>query len=80
MSHSPRRIDGLEKVTGAAKYAGDIRVPGMLCARILRPPTHGAKLLQLDTTGMNHLSGITLGRLPMASDRVRQAIATLNAS
>jgi isoquinoline 1-oxidoreductase len=50
----------LEKVTGAAKYAADIRVPGMLYARLLRPPTHGATLLQLDTSGVEHLPGITL--------------------
>jgi isoquinoline 1-oxidoreductase len=60
MGASPRRLDGLEKVTGAAKYAADIRVPGMLYARLLRPPTHGATLLQLDTSGVEHLPGITL--------------------
>ncbi|MGO8858168.1 MAG: molybdopterin cofactor-binding domain-containing protein [Steroidobacteraceae bacterium] len=60
MGASPQRLDGLEKVTGAAKYAADIRVPGMLYARLLRPPTHGATLLQLDTSGVEHLPGITL--------------------
>ena len=44
MGGSPRRIDAPEKVTGHAKYAGDIRPAGMLYARILRPPAHGAKL------------------------------------
>jgi len=38
------RRDAVEKVTGKAKYAGDIRLPGMLYASILRPPAHGAKL------------------------------------
>ena len=32
----------------------------MLYARLLRPPTHGATLLQLDTSGIDHLPGITL--------------------
>ena len=41
---SPRRKDALEKVTGKAKYAGDMTLPGMLHARILRPPAHGATL------------------------------------
>jgi nicotinate dehydrogenase subunit B len=49
MGSSPPRFDGVEKVTGAAKYAGDIRLAGMLYARILRPPAHGARLLQADT-------------------------------
>ncbi len=42
MGQSPGRLDATEKVTGTAKYAGDIRLPGMLYASILRPPAHGA--------------------------------------
>jgi len=42
------RRDALEKVTGEAKYAGDIQLPGMVYAKILRPPAHGAKLLDVD--------------------------------
>ena len=47
---SPLRKDGIEKVTGKALYAGDIRLPGMLCAKILRPPAHGARLKQVDVS------------------------------
>lgn len=53
------RLDGREKVTGAAKYAADIRIPGMLYARLLRPPSHGAALLQLDTRAIENRPGIT---------------------
>jgi isoquinoline 1-oxidoreductase len=60
MGASPQRLDGLEKVTGASKYAADIRVPGMLYARILRPTMHGATLVKLDTSGATNLPGITL--------------------
>jgi nicotinate dehydrogenase subunit B len=60
MGGSPKRLDALEKVTGAAKYAADIRVPGMLYARILRPPMHGATLQQLDTSAADKLPGITI--------------------
>jgi nicotinate dehydrogenase subunit B len=49
--------DAVEKVTGGAKYAGDIREPGMLYARILRPPAHGAKLLSVDTSGAKQIDG-----------------------
>jgi isoquinoline 1-oxidoreductase len=52
----PRR-DALKKVTGEAHYAGDLRLPGMLYARILRPPTHGAKLKDLDTSAAEKISG-----------------------
>ena len=60
MGRSPKRLDALEKVTGAAKYTADIRVPGMLYARILRPPMHGATLQQLDTSGAEKLPGIVI--------------------
>ena len=44
MGRSPQRLDAEAKVTGAAEYAADIRLPGLLYARILRPPAHGATL------------------------------------
>ena len=55
----PRR-DALEKVTGAAKYSGDIRLPGMLYAKILRPPAHGAKLIKADTGPAKNTKGIQI--------------------
>ncbi len=60
MGASPKRLDALDKVTGATKYAADIRIPGMLYARILRPPMHGAILQQLDTSGAEKLAGVTI--------------------
>jgi nicotinate dehydrogenase subunit B len=60
MGGSPKRLDAFEKVTGAAKYSADIRIPGMLYARILRPPMHGATLSQLDTSAAEKLPGITI--------------------
>jgi isoquinoline 1-oxidoreductase len=60
MGHSPHRLDGPEKVTGAAKYAADMRVTGMLYARLLQPPAHGATLSMLDTTGIEELPGVVL--------------------
>jgi len=49
--------DSEEKVTGKAVYAGDIREPGMLYAKILRPPAHGARLLRVDTSEAKKVSG-----------------------
>jgi isoquinoline 1-oxidoreductase len=57
MGRSPKRLDGVEKVTGAAKYAADIRLPGMLYARVLRPPQHDATLKRLDTAAAETLRG-----------------------
>ena len=55
----PRR-DAVEKVTGAAKFSGDIRPPGMLYAKILRPPAHGAKLIKADTDRAKNIDGIQI--------------------
>ena len=60
MGASVPRLDGREKVTGAAKYSADIRVPGMVYARLVRPPSHGAALLNLDTGGVENQPGVTL--------------------
>ncbi|HUU38866.1 MAG TPA: molybdopterin cofactor-binding domain-containing protein [Candidatus Desulfaltia sp.] len=51
------RRDAVEKVTGKAKYAGDLREPGMFYARILRPPAHGARLISLDTSSVRTVEG-----------------------
>jgi nicotinate dehydrogenase subunit B len=58
MGTSPKRLDGYEKVTGGAKFAGDIRLPGMLYARILRPPAHGATLTRVDTAAAEAVPGV----------------------
>jgi isoquinoline 1-oxidoreductase len=62
MGTSPRRLDAPEKVSGGAKYAADMRVPGMLYARILRPPAHGSKLSTLDTSAAERMPGVTVVR------------------
>jgi nicotinate dehydrogenase subunit B len=52
------RTDALKKVTGKAKYAGDVRLPGMLYARILRPSAHGATLKSADTSAAKRMQGV----------------------
>jgi nicotinate dehydrogenase subunit B len=52
------RTDSLEKVTGKALFAGDIRLPGMLYARILRPPAHGAKIKSVDTSAAEKIKEV----------------------
>ena len=51
------RLDAREKVTGKAKYTADIRVDGMVFAKILRPPYHGAKVKRLDTSMVDRIEG-----------------------
>lgn len=55
-----RRTDARAKVTGEARFTGDIRLPGMLYARILRPPAHGARLRRLDTTAAQKVEGVLI--------------------
>ncbi len=54
--------DGRDKVTGKAKYAGDIQLPGMLYAKILRPPAHGSKLIDVDLSGAKAMEGLEVIR------------------
>ena len=58
MGRSPKRLDAVAKVTGEALYAADIRLPGLLHARILRPPTHGATLAGVDTSEAAAMDGV----------------------
>jgi nicotinate dehydrogenase subunit B len=60
MGTSPERLDGREKVTGGAKYAGDVRIAGMLRARLLRPPAHGATLKSVDTSAAAAVPGVVV--------------------
>ncbi len=51
------RRDSRDKVTGKAQYAGDLRPPGLLYAKILRPPAHGAKLKSVDAAAAKAVPG-----------------------
>jgi isoquinoline 1-oxidoreductase len=57
----PRR-DASLKVTGKAQFTGDIRLPGMLYAKLLRPPAHGANIVEVDSSAAEKLEGITIIR------------------
>jgi len=62
VGQSMLRSDSLEKVIGKAKYTGDYRLPGMLYARILRPPSHGAKLVSVDYSEAEKMEGVRVVR------------------
>jgi xanthine dehydrogenase molybdenum-binding subunit len=52
------RIDAYERVTGRAQYTGDIQLPGMLYARVLRSPHPHAKIVSIDTSKAEKLAGV----------------------
>ena len=52
------RVDIPAKVTGGAAYAQDMRLPGMVHARIVRPPSYGAQLANCDTSAIEKMPGV----------------------
>ncbi len=53
-----RRIDGIEKATGAAKYTIDVKLPGMLYGRFLTSPYPHAEIVSMDTGRAEKLPGV----------------------
>src|SRR5262245_11426339 len=54
---SPQRDDIPAKVDGSMKWAVDVKVPGMVHARNVRPPTAAAKLVSIDESSVRGLPG-----------------------
>ena len=52
------RIDGAEKVAGQAVYAGDLRLPGMAHAKVLRSSVPHARIRRIDATKAGALPGV----------------------
>lgn len=55
---TPDRPDGVDKVTGRAKFGADAYAPGMLHAAIYRSPHAHAKILNIDTSAAEALKGV----------------------
>ena len=58
------RVDAFERLTGEAKYASDIYLPGMLYAKILRSPHPHAKVINITTSKAQALPGVKAILLP----------------
>ncbi|MDE0033283.1 MAG: xanthine dehydrogenase family protein molybdopterin-binding subunit [Deltaproteobacteria bacterium] len=52
------RVDAVEKVSGKAFYTGDIELPGMAYAKILRSPLPHARILNVDASAARALPGV----------------------
>jgi CO/xanthine dehydrogenase Mo-binding subunit len=52
------RVDGVDKVTGQAKYVGDIAVPGMAEGKFLRSPYAHARIVSIDTAEAERFPGV----------------------
>ena len=55
---TPFRPEARAIVTGAARYAADVRLPGLLHGHVLHPPRPGSRLRMLDATAARALPGV----------------------
>jgi CO/xanthine dehydrogenase Mo-binding subunit len=53
-----QRVDIPAKVTGGAAYVQDMRLSGMVHARIVRPPSYGAQLIDCDSSAIEKMPGV----------------------
>ena len=76
-----RRPDGIDKVTGRAKYGADAFAPGQLVGLVLRSPHAHAKIKKIDTSKAEKLAGVkaivTAADLPDLSNGDRSLRDTL---
>ncbi len=57
VGQSPKRYDIPAKVDGSLKWAVDVRLPGMVHARNVKPPFAGAKLISIDESSVRDMPG-----------------------
>ena len=57
VGQSPQRYDIPAKVDGSLKWAVDVKLPGMVHARNVKPPVAGAKLISIDESSVRDLPG-----------------------
>src|SRR5919197_4326707 len=58
MGKSIQRVDIPAKVTGGAAYVHDLRLPDMLHARVVRPPSYGARLTSVEMEPVAKMAGV----------------------
>lgn len=59
---SALKVDGRDFVTGGHMYASDVKRPGMLFGKVLRPPSYKATLAAIKTDKAEALPGVTIVR------------------
>ncbi|TFG93319.1 MAG: xanthine dehydrogenase family protein molybdopterin-binding subunit [Candidatus Atribacteria bacterium] len=58
VGQSEARVDGVRKVTGFSRYTDDLKLAGMLFAKIKKSPYPHAKILKIDTSKAEKLPGV----------------------
>ncbi len=79
---SPIRPDGVDKVTGRARYGADFNMAGQLVGRVLRSPHAHARIIKIDTSKAEKLAGVkaivTAADLPDLTDGNSEMYAILD--
>jgi CO/xanthine dehydrogenase Mo-binding subunit len=52
------RLDGVEKVSGAARYSADVTLPGLIWGKALRSPLPHARIVRIDTAEARAVPGV----------------------
>jgi CO/xanthine dehydrogenase Mo-binding subunit len=78
------RVDIPAKLTGAQIYVQDLRLPGMVHARVVRPPGHQARLTAVDSAAAEKLPGVLKilrdgSYLAVVAEREYQAVSAMRA-
>jgi CO/xanthine dehydrogenase Mo-binding subunit len=82
MGKTVARVDIPGKVTGQPVYVQDLRLPGMVHARVVRPPSYGARLVALDTGPVEKMPGVLKivrngSYLAVVAEREYQAVVAM---
>jgi CO/xanthine dehydrogenase Mo-binding subunit len=84
IGQSMPRVDIPGKVTGGVSYVQDLGLPGMVHARIVRPPSYDARLQSVDTSAVEKLPGVIKtvrdgSFLAIVAEREFQAVTAMHA-
>jgi len=87
VGRSVPRLDVPDKVAGRPRFIHDLRPPGMLHGRVLRPPSRGAILLSVDDAAARRVPGVVavvrdgsfLGVIAEREENALRALAALRA-
>ena len=78
------RVDIPAKVTGAVAYVQDLRLPGMVHARVVRPSSYGARLRSVEIAAVERMAGVLKtvrdgSFLAVVAEREFQAVQAMDA-
>jgi nicotinate dehydrogenase subunit B len=84
VGQAAKNLDLLDKVTGSPCFVHDLDLPGMVHARVVRPPHYAARLVSVDADAVNNLPGVLKvvrdgSFLAVIAQREEQAVAAVDA-